>query len=81
MATEAAIAEAEARREPLKGHIASTDDRHVTEVRTRMNPKLPELYSNLITLQMRRMELLDKYSPTYRLVVELDEQIAKKPWP
>ncbi len=46
-------------------------------VRNSDNPELlQQLKSTLLNLQLKRTELLTKYEPTYRLVQEVDQQIA-----
>ena len=48
-----------------------------TVVRNSDNPQLlQQLKSTLLNLQLKRTELLTKYEPTYRLVQEVDQQIA-----
>jgi uncharacterized protein involved in exopolysaccharide biosynthesis len=48
-----------------------------TVVRTADNPQLlQQLKSTLLNLELKRTELLTKYEPTYRLVQEVDKQIA-----
>ena len=48
-----------------------------TVVRNSDNPQLLEqLKSTLLNLELKRTELLTKYEPTYRLVQEVDQQIA-----
>jgi uncharacterized protein involved in exopolysaccharide biosynthesis len=49
-----------------------------TVVRNSDNPQLlQQLKSTLLTLELKRTELLTKYEPTYRLVQEVDQQIAE----
>jgi uncharacterized protein involved in exopolysaccharide biosynthesis len=49
-----------------------------TAQRTTDNPQLLEhLKSTLLTLQLKRTELLTKYDPSYPLVKEVDQQIAE----
>ena len=51
--------------------------RMTTVVRTADNPELlQQLKSTLLNLELKRTELLTKYEPTYRLVQEVDQQIA-----
>ena len=46
-------------------------------VRNSDNPQLLEqLKSTLLNLELKRTDLLTKYEPTYRLVQEVDQQIA-----
>jgi Uncharacterized protein involved in exopolysaccharide biosynthesis len=61
----------------LQTEIASTQPRQTTQVRTGENPQLmQQLKSTLLTLELKRTELLTKYDPSYRLVQEVDRQIA-----
>src|SRR5260370_9719734 len=49
-----------------------------TQVRTADNPQLVEqLHTTLLNLELKRTELLEKFEPTYRLVREVDAQIAQ----
>ena len=42
------------------------------------NPQLQEkLKSKLLELELRRTELMTKFQPSYRLVQEVDQQIAQ----
>jgi uncharacterized protein involved in exopolysaccharide biosynthesis len=76
--THAAIAEASERRNMLEARLATAAARHTTEVRTADNAQLLErLRSTLLTLEMKRTELLTRYGPEYRLVVEVDTHIAQ----
>ena len=55
----------------------STPTRLTTQVKKGDNAQvLQNLKSTLLTLEMKRTELLTKYQPTYPLVVEIDKQIA-----
>ena len=76
--TQAAIAETEQRIRALEQQQASLPGRLTTQVRTSDNPQLlQQMKSTLLTLELRRTELLTKYDPGYRLVQELDKQIAE----
>jgi uncharacterized protein involved in exopolysaccharide biosynthesis len=71
------LAEAGQRVQELETQVASTPERSTTQVRTSDNPYLLEqLKSTLLRLQMKRTELLTKFQPTYRLVQEVEQQIA-----
>lgn len=62
----------------LEVQAAATAPRVDTQVKTADNPQLlADLKSTLNTLQLKRTELLEKYAPTYRLVQEVDAQIAQ----
>ncbi len=57
--------------------LAGTPERLVTQVRQVSNQfAIQQLEPMLTQLQNRRIELVTKFKPTDRLVVELDEQIA-----
>jgi uncharacterized protein involved in exopolysaccharide biosynthesis len=75
--TRASIAEGEKRITDLEGQLKSTPTRTTTQVKTGDNAQvLQNLKATLLTLEMKRTELLTKYQPTYPLVVEVDKQIA-----
>ena len=47
-------------------------------IRNSDNPQLTEkMKSKLLELQLKRTELLTKFQPSYRLVQEIDQQIAE----
>ena len=76
--TKAAIAETTHRIRVLRQQEASTPRRLTTKVRTLDNPDLlQQLKSSLLSLELKRRELLTKYTPEYRLVREIDDQIAQ----
>lgn len=75
--TRASIAEAQKRISDLEGQYQSTPSRTTTQVKKGDNAQvLQNLKATLLTLEMKRTELLTKYQPTYPLVVEVDKQIA-----
>jgi len=75
--TRTAIAEAELRINTLEKKLASTPGRETTAVKVSDNPFLLEqLKSTLMNLQLKRTELLTKFQPQYRLVTEVEQQIA-----
>lgn len=75
--TQAAIAETEQRIRSLEQQDAAIPSRHTTQVRISDNAQLmQQMKSTLLTLELKRTELLTKYDPGYRLVQELDKQIA-----
>ena len=74
--TRASIAEAKKRITDLEGQYQSTPSRMTTQVKKGDNAQvLQNLKSTLLTLEMKRTELLTKYQPTYPLVVEVDKEI------
>jgi uncharacterized protein involved in exopolysaccharide biosynthesis len=75
--TRAEMASAETRIRDLEKQLGSTPDRLTTSVRTSDDAQvLEQLKSTLMTLELKRTELLTKYQPAYRLVQEVDKQIA-----
>jgi protein tyrosine kinase modulator len=71
------IAETEQRIRSLQEQLQSVQPRMTTVVRASDNPQLlQQLKSILLSLQLKRTELLTKYAPDYRLVQEADKQIA-----
>ncbi len=76
--TQVAIAETRERVRGLEAKLQSLPERMVTEIRNSDNPQLEEkLKSKLLELQLKRTELLTKFQPSYRLVEEVDRQIAE----
>jgi uncharacterized protein involved in exopolysaccharide biosynthesis len=72
------IVETEERIGALKTQLASLPERATTQIRTADNPQLLEkMKSTLLSLQLRRGELLTRFEPSYRLVREVDEQIEQ----
>jgi uncharacterized protein involved in exopolysaccharide biosynthesis len=72
-----AITEAEMRIGTLQKKLSSTPSRETTQVKVADNPfLLQQLKSTLMNLQLKRRELLTKFQPQYRLVTEVDDQIA-----
>lgn len=75
---QASLEEARRRIDALTAELKQTQPRTVTVVRTSDNPQLLEqLKSTLLTLQLKRTELLTKYAPTYRPVQEVEDQITE----
>lgn len=76
--TRASIAETNRRIQRLQQAEKATPDRITTQVRKADNPQLLEqLKSTLLTLELKRSDLLSKYQPDYRPVQELTEQITQ----
>jgi uncharacterized protein involved in exopolysaccharide biosynthesis len=72
-----AALETEQRVRALQVQLQSIKPRITTVMRTADNPQLlQQLKSTLLNLELKRTELLTKYDPTYRLVKEVDQQIA-----
>jgi uncharacterized protein involved in exopolysaccharide biosynthesis len=73
-----AIAETRQRVQTLEAKLRLLPEKITTQVRTSDNPQLLEkMKSQLLELRLKRTELLTKFEPTYRLVREVDEQIAE----
>jgi uncharacterized protein involved in exopolysaccharide biosynthesis len=74
--TRASIAESEKRIADLQKQSQSVPARLTTQMKSGDNAQVLEnLKSTLLTLEMKRTELLTKYQPTYPLVVEVDKQL------
>lgn len=72
------IQESTQRQHELQAKLDVSSARMTTQVRISDNPQLLEkLKSRLLDLQLKRTELLTKFQPSYRLVQEVDEQIAE----
>jgi uncharacterized protein involved in exopolysaccharide biosynthesis len=75
--TRAEMASTEQRIRDLEKQLGSTPDRLTTSVRESDDAQTLEALKNtLMTLELKRTELLTKYQPTYRLVQEVDKQLA-----
>jgi len=75
--TRIAIADNAKRIGALQAQLKSLPARRTTQVRTADNPLLMEkMKSKLLELELRRTELVTKFKPSYRLVLEVDQQIA-----
>lgn len=76
-ANRVAIAETGDRVRMLQAKVHSLPERTTTVIRNSDNPQLlGKVKAKLLELQLRRTELLTKFAPTYRLVQEVDLQIA-----
>jgi uncharacterized protein involved in exopolysaccharide biosynthesis len=76
--TRVARAETEKRIGALKSTLASLPARSTTTIKAADNPELFQvLKGRLLEMQLKRTELLKLYEPSYRLVREVDEQIAQ----
>ncbi len=72
------VAETAERIATLRASLASVPNRHTTQVRLADNDQLMErLQSSLLSLEQKRTELLTKYAPGYRLVVEVEQQLEQ----
>ena len=74
---QALAAETQSRIRALQEELAAIQPRITTAIRSSENPQLMgQLKSTLLTLQLKRTELLTKYDAGYPLVQEVDRQIA-----
>ena len=75
--TRTAIRETQQRIDKLEQQQTNVPARLTTQVRRSDNPQmLEQLKSTLLTLELKRAELLSKYQPSYQPVREVEEQIA-----
>jgi uncharacterized protein involved in exopolysaccharide biosynthesis len=76
--TQASIAETQQRIHALQEQMVSIPARMVTQVRNADDAMLlSQLRANLLTLELKRTELLGKFEPSYRPVQEIETQIAQ----
>ena len=72
------IVETSQRISALEAQMVTTSPRITTQERTSDNPVLlQQMKSTLLTLELKRTELLSKFAPEYPLVQEVDKQIAQ----
>ncbi|HWO27409.1 MAG TPA: hypothetical protein VNO32_01280, partial [Candidatus Acidoferrum sp.] len=77
MQNSAEMANLQGRVKNLATQLSVEDPRIVTESKTADNPQLlQQLKSSLLALQLKRTELLNKYDAHYRLVEDVDREIA-----
>lgn len=75
--TKIAMAETRQRITELGDLLQQLPERTTTEVRTSQNGELLRvLKATLLDLQLKRTQLLTKFEPNHRLVLEVDQQIA-----
>lgn len=76
--TRVELAETEQQMHELQAQLSALPERTTTQVRSADNPEvLAALKATLMNLQVKRVELLNKFEPTHRLVRQVDEQIAQ----
>ena len=73
--TQAQIAADEQKMQNLQQQLKHAAPRIVTQVKT-SSTLIENLKNTLYTLQLKKSDLLTKYQPTYRLVQDVDKQIA-----
>lgn len=72
------IAETSQRISALEAQMVTTSPRITTQERTSENPLLQQqMKSTLLTLELKRTDLLSKFAPEYPLVREVDTQITQ----
>jgi uncharacterized protein involved in exopolysaccharide biosynthesis len=72
------IVEAARRMTDLEAQAAETPVRQTTQIRTSDNVELmTELKSKILTLEIKRSEMLSKFTPSYPPVVQLEEELAQ----
>lgn len=75
---QASIAENKQRANALDAKLRDLPQHRIVQVKDADNPQLQEkLKSKLLELELRRTELLTKFQPSYRLVQEVEQQIAQ----
>jgi uncharacterized protein involved in exopolysaccharide biosynthesis len=78
LSLETEAAGAAERAQTLDQKLHGIPERRVAQIKNSDNPQLQEkLKSKLLELELRRTELLTKFQPSYRLVGEVDQQIAQ----
>ncbi len=76
--TDQDLAETKRRIASLNEQLKSFPSRSVTLKRWADNPEaLEKMKTHLLDLQLKRTELLSRYEPSYRLVQEVEQQIAE----
>jgi len=77
-ALQSSLAEVQGRAQSLDQKLQELPPRRVSQVRNSDNAQLQEkLKSKLLELELRRVQLLTKFQPSYRLVQEIDQQIRQ----
>ena len=75
--TDVSISDGQSRVKSLEQQLASTPTRVTTQLKRADNPQLlQQLKSTLLDLQLKRVDLLAKFQPSYRPVQEIEAQIA-----
>jgi len=76
--TQVALAETRQRVAELKKQLATLAERTTTQLRTADNPELVgSLKARLLEQELKRTELLTKFEPSHRLVMEATEKITQ----
>jgi uncharacterized protein involved in exopolysaccharide biosynthesis len=78
MALQASVLAGIERAKSLETSLRNMPKRRVMQIRNADNPQLQEkLKSKLLELELRRTELLTRYQPGYRLVQQVEQEIAQ----
>jgi uncharacterized protein involved in exopolysaccharide biosynthesis len=76
--TAALLAETTQRQSAIKAELSRVPSQHTSQVRTMdAATVLQDVKSRILTLEMKRAELLQRFTPAYRGVVEIDEQLRE----
>ncbi|MBS1852379.1 MAG: hypothetical protein JST79_15845 [Acidobacteria bacterium] len=76
--TRVALAETAQRISTLENRLRALPERTTSEIRNLDNPELMgKMKAHLLELELKRTELLTKFTPTYRLVQETEQEIAQ----
>jgi uncharacterized protein involved in exopolysaccharide biosynthesis len=77
--TEASMADATRRLASVRDETAATPDRQVTQVRDGGNVELlRELRSSIVLLEIRRNDMLQKFTPEYPPLARVTEELAQR---
>ncbi len=71
------IQETEKRIAVLKSQLETQPERIESEVRTKYVSALDKMKEELLTLELQRTQLLQKYKPDHRLIQDLEQRIAQ----
>lgn len=77
LATQAQLAETSQRMRALEAQLASTPERTTTDIHVGSSRLLEQLQSELLSHELKRIELLRAFQPTYPPVKEEEAKIAK----
>jgi uncharacterized protein involved in exopolysaccharide biosynthesis len=75
--TRTEIRETEKRIAELKAQIKTQPERIESEARTKYVAALDKIKEEILTLELQRTQLLQKYQPNHRLVKEVEERLAQ----
>jgi uncharacterized protein involved in exopolysaccharide biosynthesis len=76
--TQIEMSEAQHRVRELDAQLAKLPERATTQVRMADNPELLRaLKASLLDLELKKTQLLTKFGPTHRLVLEIEQQILQ----